>query len=253
MILKTVKFFLVYFISYIILLLLFFLVSFIFLPDVSIWSQKNPRPKDFLDSSADIVHNSNLRNKVFYKWYPLNQIPAIFIKTIIVAEDASFWIHNGIDWFEVKESIKKNVTEGEFSRGGSTITQQVVKNLYLSSEKTISRKLSEWIISWKMDKELKKSRILELYLNIAQWGEGIYGVYAASKFYFGKQPDYLDLHEMVRLAAVLPNPIKMRPDIINKAVYWRSEVILERLLKYNYITLEDFEITSQIINELYQN
>ncbi len=253
MTLKSVQFFLVYFLSYIILLLVFFLVSFIFLPDVSVWSQKNPQPEDFLNSSVDIGHNPKSRNNVYYEWYPFHQTPDLFIKTVIVAEDASFWIHEGIDWFEVKESIKKNVTEGEFSRGGSTITQQVVKNLYLSSEKTISRKLSEWIISWKMDKELKKSRILELYLNIAQWGRGIHGVYAASKFYFGKQPDSLDLHEMVRLAAVLPNPIEMRPDVINKSVLWRSEVILERLLKYNYITSEDFEITSQIIKDLARN
>lgn len=250
---KSVKFFLVYFVSYIILLIFFFLISYVFLPDVSVWKQKNPQPEDFLNSSDNVSDNLKSRNKIFYIWYPLHQIPDLFIKTVIVAEDASFWIHEGIDWFEVKESIKKNVTEGEFSRGGSTITQQVVKNLYLSSEKTISRKLSEWVISWKMDKELKKSRILELYLNIAQWGKGIYGVYAASKFYFGKKPNNLDLHEMVRLAAVLPNPIEMRPDIINKSVLWRSEVILERLLRYNYITSEDFEITSQIIEDLAQN
>jgi len=179
-------------------------------------------------------------------------MPDLLIKGVIVAEDASFWIHEGIDWFEVRESIKKNITEGEFSRGGSTITQQVARNLYLSPKKTINRKVREWLIARELEKHLTKRRILELYLNIAEWGYNIFGIEAASQSYFGHTTSQLDLHQLVRLVAVLPNPLDMNPVQVSSEVHWRSKIILQRLLKYKFIEEDTYLETMTYIDYLYE-
>ena len=192
-----------------------------------------------------------IRNKVFYKWISLSQVPDLMQKTIIVSEDAAFWSHEGIDWYEIRESLKKNMREGGFLRGGSTITQQVARNLYLTPEKNVSRKIKEWVITKELEKSLKKSEILELYLNIAEWGYNIFGINAASQHYFQKSPQDLRLDEMIRLAAVLPNPLGMRPNQVKRSVLWRSKVILERLKKFEFIDAVQYEETLAELNRLY--
>ncbi len=239
-----------YIFSYIILFLFFILYNFIFLPDVKIWNKKNPKISDLRRLKVESKKPGILRNKINYQWYPIRDIPDLCIKTIILAEDASFWVHSGIDWFEVKESFLKNISKGKFLRGGSTITQQVARNLYLEQEKTINRKMKEWMIAWKLDKELRKRRILEIYLNIAEWGDNIIGIKAACDIYFHKLPSELELHEMIRLAAVLPNPIKMKPNEVNKTVLWRSNVILDRLITYKYIEHEEYVNTKSILENI---
>jgi len=192
-----------------------------------------------------------IRNKVFYKWISLSQVPDLMQKTIIVSEDAAFWSHEGIDWYEIRESLKKNIREGGFLRGGSTITQQVARNLYLTPEKNVSRKIKEWVITKELEKSLKKSEILELYLNIAEWGYNIFGINAASQHYFQKSPQDLRLDEMIRLAAVLPNPLGMRPNQVKRSVLWRSKVILERLKKFEFIDAVQYEETLAELDRLY--
>jgi monofunctional biosynthetic peptidoglycan transglycosylase len=203
---------------------------------------------DFREKDKNYVKK---RNKVFYKWIPLSQIPDLMQKTIIVSEDAAFWSHEGIDWYEIRESLKKNIREGEFLRGGSTITQQVARNLYLTPEKNVSRKIKEWVITKELEKSLKKSEILELYLNIAEWGYNIFGINAAAQYYFHKSPQDLTLDEMIRLAAVLPNPLNMRPDQLNRSVLWRSKIILERLNHFEYIDTVQYEETLAKLDRLH--
>jgi monofunctional biosynthetic peptidoglycan transglycosylase len=185
--------------------------------------------------------------KIKYEWLALSHIPEMMQKCVILSEDASFWMHEGIDWFEVKESIKRNYKSGRFSRGASTITQQVAKNLFLSPQKNIRRKIQEWMISILLEKELSKIRILELYLNIIEWGKNIYGIQAASAEYFQKKPSQLELFEMIRLAAVLPNPLQLRPNIQSQELIWRSKIILDRLKRYNYIDEENFKLLLYLI------
>ncbi len=239
-----------YVLSYIILLMFFILYNFIFLPDIKIWNKKNPKISDLARLKDSNKESDILRNKIIYQWYPIRYMPDLCIKTIILAEDASFWVHSGIDWFEVKESLLKNISKGKFLRGGSTITQQVARNLYLEQEKTINRKMKEWLIAWKLDKELRKRRILEIYLNIAEWGDNIIGIKAACDIYFHKLPSELELHEMIRLAAVLPNPIQMKPNEVDKIVLWRAKVILDRLLTYKYINKEQYIKTKSILENI---
>lgn len=177
------------------------------------------------------------------KWISLNSVPQLLRRTVILAEDAAFWTHGGIDWFEVEQSLKKNWEEGEIVRGASTITQQLAKNLYLSPRKTIYRKMREWWIAKRLEKELTKSRILELYLNTIELGGGVFGIATASKKYFGKQPSELSLSEMVRLAAIIPSPLTIKPDVPGRSLKWRSGVILGRLHKYDFITEEQYQRT----------
>ncbi len=241
-----------YLFSYIVLVLVFVFYLYMTLPDVAIWNKKNPAETilmKYREKDRDYVKH---RKKSIYLWTSYREIPELMRQTVIVAEDASFWIHNGIDWFEVKESLKKNIEEGEFARGGSTITQQVAKNLYLKPDKEISRKFKEWLIAFDLERRLKKSRILELYLNIAEWGYNVFGIGAAAEVYFEKSPSDLTLDEMVRLAAVLPNPLEMNPSQINYGVLWRSRIILKRLVQYGYITENDYEFTLELLQFMYE-
>ena len=171
-------------------------------------------------------------NHPFHKmqiWIPLQSIPKDAIDAVIVSEDGTFWSHNGFDWFEFKESVERNFEEGRAVRGASTITQQLVKNLFLSSSKNPLRKLKEWILTWYMEQQLSKSRILEIYFNVIEWGDGVYGIEAASRFYFDKSAPDLNREECARLAAIIPSPRKHRADVDSKYVLRRTNLILERM------------------------
>ncbi len=216
-------------------------------PDLNLWKKKNPSVTAYMEYK----YRGKKRKPPRISWVPLKQIPQLFQRTVVVAEDASFWGHHGIDWFEVKASLEKNVEKGKFLRGGSTLTQQVVKNLYLTPEKSVSRKIKEWILAIKLDRTLSKRRILEIYFNIVEWGPGIFGVKAAAGTYFHKTPAELDLDEMVRLAAVLPNPIRLNPVRMNYSVYWRSKTILRRLVRFRFINEAEYQNCLATLNYLY--
>lgn len=161
--------------------------------------------------------------KINQKWVPLSQISPNLIKAVIISEDAKFWTHNGFDIEGIKYAIKVNLKKGKFVRGGSTISQQVAKNLFLSPRKSILRKLYEGILTVEIETFLSKKRILEIYLNIVEWGEGIFGAEAASLYYFKKHASSLTVEEALRLAAILPNPRKYSP--------LKSSSFLERRLE----------------------
>lgn len=142
------------------------------------------------------------------QYTPLRQISPYMISSVIISEDASFYHHNGFDFDEIKNSFQRNLTEGEFARGGSTITQQLVKNVFLSPDKTLTRKLKEAILTYDVERNFKKNEILERYLNVVEFGPKLYGIKAASKHYFGKSPAELNVLESAFLTSLLPNPKK---------------------------------------------
>mgnify|MGYP001599924408 CR=1 FL=1 len=127
---------------------------------------------------------------------------------VIVAEDGRFYEHEGIDFEELKEAVKKNISKKKFAFGASTITQQLAKNLYLSPSKNPLRKMKEALIAHQMESKLSKRRILEIYLNVVEWGPGIYGAEAASRHYFDKSSNELTAEESETLAAYLPSPMR---------------------------------------------
>lgn len=223
------------------------------LPDVSQLQNENPKTTAFMDYRIQEASNNGKKLAIRKRWIGYRDIPDPIIKATIVAEDASFWIHNGIDWFEIKESIEKNWEKGKFARGGSTITQQLAKNLYLTPKKTFYRKVKEWFIARELEEELKKSRILELYLNTIEFGKGIFGIRAASRAYFHKEPGQLELWEMIRLIAIIPNPLNLKPTYPSSGLKWRSKVILYRLYKYNFITEEEYYRTREQLTGFFQS
>ena len=190
---------------------------------------KNPGETAFMREHREQAEKEGKPFKKVQRWIPLSRISKDAVSAVIVAEDGTFWSNSGFDWFEFRESIEKNVKEGRAARGASTITQQLVKNLFLSSSKNPLRKLKEWVLTWYIDRKLSKPRILELYLNVIEWGRGIYGIEAASEVYFGKSASALSREEGARLAAVIPNPRRFRVDNATRYIQRRSELILSRM------------------------
>ncbi len=168
------------------------------------------------------------------KWVPLYNISPHLIHAVIVSEDGTFYEHGGVDWYELEESIEKNLEKGKAARGGSTISQQLAKNLYLSTSKDPLRKLKELVITLRMERQLSKKRILEIYLNIIELGNGVFGIEAASRKYFGKSAANLTRQEAAQLAAVIPSPLKHQPNVLSKYVARRSSIILERMSARGY-------------------
>ena len=215
----------------ILILVFLFLVQVALLPfgDIAELKTLNPAETAFMKYHAEVATEKGKAFKKRQMWVPLGRISKNLIDAVIVAEDGSFWSHSGFDWFEVRESFARNVREGRAARGASTISQQLIKNLYLSPSKNPMRKLKEWILTWWLERKLSKSRILELYLNLIEWGDGIYGAQAASQIHFGKSVADLSLEEAARLATVIPNPRRMNPHGDSRYVARRAELIVRRM------------------------
>lgn len=189
----------------------------------------NPSQTEFMRLHAERARVERRPFRKLQEWVSLKDVSPVVINAIVVAEDGRFWSHGGFDWFELKESLLKNISQGRAARGASTITQQLIKNLYLSPSKNPLRKFREWILTWWMERRLSKSRILELYMNIIELGNGIYGVQAASREYFGKSVMELTREEAARLAAIIPNPRRHRPEESSAFVSRRAGLILQRM------------------------
>jgi len=180
------------------------------LPDVSGLKTKNPETTSLIRRRLAQAGRKS-KGPVHLDWISFDRIPPLLKKCVLVSEDASFYGHKGIDYGELKESIKQDIRERRLARGGSTITQQLAKNLYLSTGKSFARKLRELLIARRLEKALGKDRIFHLYLNVIEFGPGIYGVQAAAHHWFGKDVESLSLEEMVRLTAIIPRPLRSDP------------------------------------------
>ncbi len=165
------------------------------------------------------------------------------INAIVVSEDGTFYDHQGFDWFEIKGSIEKNLSSLDYARGGSTITQQLAKNVFLSGEKSLLRKVREAILTVQIEKKFSKRQILEKYLNVIEFGPNIFGVKSAARHYFDKDPMDLDILEASFLAFLLPNPKRYRESFVvkNLTPFARKSLarIVSRLAKYRKISEED--------------
>lgn len=174
----------------------------------------------------------------------LSQISPYLQKSIVLTEDSSFWDHNGFDFQELENSFKKNLEAGRFARGGSTITQQLSKNMFLSKDKTLTRKVVEALITVRMEKILSKREILEKYLNVVQFGKNVFGVKNAAQFYFKKAPSQLSIVESAFLTLLLPNPEIYAKSFHTKNLtpfaHKRLNQIIDRLYQYHRINENEF-------------
>jgi monofunctional biosynthetic peptidoglycan transglycosylase len=174
-------------------------------------------------------------------WTPMDGIPPEMKWGVILAEDAGFYKHEGIDLKAIKNAIKHDLEKKSFARGASTITQQVAKNIFLSREKTITRKIKEIYLAKRMEQELTKGRIIELYLNVIELGPMVYGIGHGSRYYFGKSPAGLSPRECAFLVAMLPGPrVAYNPYKNLRKVLKRSDMILGLLRKNGVLSEEEY-------------
>jgi monofunctional biosynthetic peptidoglycan transglycosylase len=199
------------------------------LPDVRPLKATNPSTTAFIELRAREAKAKGQPVRRAQRWVGYNRISPELKRAVLVAEDAAFWEHEGVDLDQLQESLEADWARGRLLRGGSTITQQLAKNLYLSPSKNPLRKLRELIIARRLEAELKKSRILELYLNEIEWGDGIYGVEAASRTYFHKSASELDSSEAALLAAAIINPRLLNPARPTPRLLRRQQLILRRM------------------------
>jgi monofunctional biosynthetic peptidoglycan transglycosylase len=171
----------------------------------------------------------DVRRQVDQTWVPLTAISFNLQRAVIVAEDASFYQHHGVDFHELKESIKRNWQDGSFSRGFSTISMQLARNLFLSPNKEVRRKLKEIVIASLLELQLSKRRILELYLNVIEWGPGVYGAQAAAHYYFRESAAELSPEHAAFLASIIPSPTRLGRQPFSPYVQERIETILMRM------------------------
>jgi monofunctional biosynthetic peptidoglycan transglycosylase len=190
-------------------------------------AKSNPRTTSLLEARRAEAQAQGRPFTPSRRWVPLSQISPHLPRAVIVAEDASFYRHQGFDWEGLKEALTRNVQRGELSRGGSTITQQLAKNLYLSPEKSLLRKAHEALLTWAIERTLTKKRILELYLNVAEWGDGVFGAEAAARHHFGKPAAELTPEEAALLAAMLPSPRRYDPIRLTPYLSKRRQAILK--------------------------
>lgn len=199
--------------------LLSVMTLYIFLP-VSSLKKTNPGKTPFMLSYG---------GPVAQVWVPLSQISQNLRWAVVAAEDGQFYQHEGIDFYEMRQAVRRDFHRKRYSHGFSTLTMQLAKNLYLSPQKSVFRKGLEILIAFKLEKNLSKDRILELYLNIAEWAPGVFGAEAAARHYFQKSAAFLSLDEAAFLAAILPNPKRWGEWPPTPYVARRRDVILERL------------------------
>lgn len=174
---------------------------------------KNPGPTALMRQREREARARKRTARTTEVWVPLSRVSRSLLQAVISSEDQKFFGHGGIDWAAIKESAETNVKKGHTVRGGSTLTQQLAKNLYFGTEKSLARKLREAIVTRWLEDDLSKVRILTLYLNVIEWGDGIYGCEAAAQAWFGKPCADLEADEAAGLAGMIPNPRRINPRV----------------------------------------
>jgi monofunctional biosynthetic peptidoglycan transglycosylase len=229
------------------ILFLFLLTSFYFLsvPNISNLKKQNPKKTAFMEYREREWEEKGGKTRIDQKWVPLSNISPYLIKAVLIAEDDKFWRHEGFDYEAIQKALERDLKAKKLKFGGSTISQQLARNLYLTPEKSLLRKLREALITWRLENVLSKKRILELYLNVVEWGDGIFGIEAASRHYYGKPASELTPLEGTRLATVLPSPRKYDPVGNQPYVTARSNDLYQIMIQRGIIVPEYEEVTEE--------
>ena len=210
-------------------------------PDISGLKKENPGKTSFMKYREKEWSRQGRKIRIQQIWTPLSRISPYLTKAVLIAEDDKFYMHEGFAYEAIQKALEKDIEQKKLKFGGSTISQQLAKNLYLSPTKNPLRKVREAILTWRLEHALSKKRIIEIYLNVAEWGEGIYGIEAASVHYYGKHASDLTPEEASRLASVLPNPKKYSPTGRSRYVEKRSGVIYNIMVKRG-IVKEEYDL-----------
>jgi monofunctional biosynthetic peptidoglycan transglycosylase len=205
------------------------LLQFWFFACVWYWSAHNPDSTAFMRSRLEKLREEQPGAKLQYLFVPYQRISPHLKRAVIAAEDARFFQHDGFDWDGIRKAYEKNVREGEVVAGGSTITQQLAKNLFLSGERAWWRKGQEAAITVMIELIMDKRRILELYLNVIEWGDAVFGAEAAARYHYGTSAAQLGTEQAARLAAMVPSPRRYSPGRNTAYLDRRTATILARM------------------------
>lgn len=209
--------------------LLFILIQCYFFIQIGWWINYNPSSTSFMRHQLALMREKNPGAQLQQKWVSYNRISTNLKRAIIASEDANFSDHDGIDWNAVEKAYQKNNKKGRIVYGGSTITQQLAKNLFLSGQRSYLRKGEEFIITFMLEAVMDKERIFEIYLNVVEWGVGVYGAEAASRHYYGISASSLSASQAARLAVMLPNPRFYDQHRSTAYLQRRTDLIMRRM------------------------
>ncbi|MEI7823963.1 MAG: monofunctional biosynthetic peptidoglycan transglycosylase [Chlorobiaceae bacterium] len=227
--------------SILLLLLVADIGRYLVYPDVGRLAEENPAKTAFMEyREAEWQREGLTDKKIDQKWVSLDNVSQNLIKAVLIGEDDKFWHHEGFDYQAIERAIEKNIVAKKFKMGGSTISQQLAKNLYLSPSKNPVRKIKEAILTWRLEKSLSKRRILELYVNVVEWGDGIFGIDQAARHYYGVSAARLSARQASRLAAILPNPIRYSPTGSSRYVHNRANIIYA-IMRKRGVVVSDFK------------
>ncbi len=218
-------------------------------PNIASLKENKPGKTAFMEYREEMWQEKGIEKKIKNTWVPLSRISPYVVKAVIIAEDDKFWSHEGFDFEAMQQALEKDIKKKKFQAGGSTISQQLAKNLYLSPSKNPVRKIKEAIITWRMEKELPKKRIIELYLNVAEMGDGVFGVEAAAQTHYQKHASGLTAREAATLASILPNPRRYKPNGASLYVENRSERIYRIMLRRGIVIREYEEVIKETEEE----
>ena len=193
------------------------------------WVKYNPSSSAFMETRLEIMQGRNPRASLQHRWIPYSKISDNLKRALVAAEDASFVDHEGFDWEGIQKAYEKNLRKGRIVAGGSTISQQLAKNLFLSTRRTPWRKLEETVITLMLEAVMDKQRIFEIYLNIIEWGNGVFGAEAAARHYFQVSAAQLSAEQAAKLAAMVPNPRYYDKHREAPGLLLKTDIILERM------------------------
>jgi monofunctional biosynthetic peptidoglycan transglycosylase len=210
------------------------------LPDVSSLERRVPARTALMRQRIGEGRSRGRPAHVDQRWVPYESISPLLRRAVLIAEDDAFFSHDGLDWNEIRASVRRNLAAGRVVRGGSTITQQLARNLYLGSQRTLTRKLEEIMLARRLEGVLTKRRIFELYLNLIEWGDGVYGIEAAARTHFGVSAAQLDARQAALLAAVIINPRRYDPLHPGRRIERRARMILTRMRRRGLLSESEY-------------
>jgi monofunctional biosynthetic peptidoglycan transglycosylase len=205
--------------------------------EVSRLARTPPQTTALIEARAREARDNGHKIRRVQRWVSISDVAPELVACAVASEDARFFLHDGVDLKQVGQALRRDLSERHFTRGASTLTQQLAKNLWLTENKSVLRKLQELVLAGRLEESLTKERILELYLNEVEWGEGIYGVAAASRAYFGKSPRELSLGESAVLVAMLPAPRKLQPTLQSGPLLTRTNRVLDRVGQEHFASM----------------
>ncbi|MBE4750087.1 monofunctional biosynthetic peptidoglycan transglycosylase [Corallococcus sp. ZKHCc1 1396] len=224
--------------------------AYVTLPDARPLAKENPKTTALMEQRADEAREAGRKPRRRQQWVPLSAISKPAVEAVLLSEDASFYLHDGVDTVELARAVGQAVEEGKLGRGASTLTQQLAKNLWLSTDRSLLRKAKELMLAHRLEEALTKQRILMLYLNVVEWGNGVYGIEAGAREHFGVSASQLTVAQGAVLASMLPSPRKRSPSSGSRALLKQSHRVVHALKVYRRISAEQEEAAHAEVDRL---